>query len=92
MRKKEREAKAAERVAAKERKQQERNAATAQKSHNTLNKGKRTALKGAAKISTKRCCAPAAADAAAAEPPPLSPLTKTTTHGRKIILLGKNKS
>jgi hypothetical protein len=42
MRKKERKAKAAERVAAKEQKQQKRNAATAQKTHAKLNKGKRT--------------------------------------------------
>jgi hypothetical protein len=48
MKKKERKAKAAERVAAKEQKQQERATATAQKSHDTLNKGKRTASRSAA--------------------------------------------
>jgi hypothetical protein len=87
MKKKEREAKAAERVAAKERKQQERDAATAQKSHDTLKKGKRTVLQSEAKISTKCCRAPAAA----AGPPPRSPPTKTTTRGRKINLPGKSK-
>jgi hypothetical protein len=91
MRKEEREAKAAERVAAKERKQQERDAAIAQKSHDKLKKGKRTASQSAAKIPIKPRRAPAAAAAAAVEPPPLSPPIRTTTRGRKITLLGKYK-
>jgi hypothetical protein len=45
MRKKEHKTKAAERVAAKEQKQQKRDAATAQKTHAKLNKGKRTSHK-----------------------------------------------
>jgi hypothetical protein len=86
MRKKEREAKAAERVAAKERKQQERDAATAQKTHAKLNKGKRTASQSAAKIPRKRRCTPAAAGLL-----PPSPPINTTTRGRKINLWGRYK-
>jgi hypothetical protein len=91
MKKKEREAKAAERVAAKERKQQERATATAQKSRGTLNKGNRTASRSAAKRPTKRR---RDADAAVGEPvalPPLSPQAKTTTRGRTIKLPVKFK-
>ena len=91
MKKKEREAKAAERVAAKERKQQERATAAAQKSRDTLKKGKRTASRSAAKNLTKRC---RDADAAVGEPvapPPSSPPAKTTTRGRTIKLPEKFK-
>jgi hypothetical protein len=89
MKKKEREATSAERIAAKEQKQQECATATAQKSCNTLNKGKRTASRSAAKSPTKRR---RDADAAVGEPvapPPLSPPAKTTTRGRTIKLLGE---
>ena len=80
-----------ERVAAKERKQQERDAAIALKPHDKLKKGKRTASHSAAKIPTKRRRAPAAAAAAAAEPPPPSPPLRTTTRGRKVNLPSKYK-
>jgi hypothetical protein len=91
MKKKEREAKAAERVAAKERKQQERATATAQKSRGTLNKGKRTASRSVGRNPTKRR---RDADAAVGEPiapPPPSPPAKTTTRGRTIKLPEKFK-
>jgi hypothetical protein len=47
--KKEKDARVAERLAAKERKQQERDAATAQEPHDTANKASRTTSRGAVK-------------------------------------------
>jgi hypothetical protein len=81
-RKEEKEAKARELAASRALKQQQRDAATLQKSYDTHNKGKQTILHNANKILLKRCRVVAAASAASAEPPPLSPPAKTTTRGR----------
>jgi hypothetical protein len=89
--KEEKEAKARELAASRALKQQQRDAATSQKFHDTHKKGKRTTSHSADKIPSKRCRVVAAASAAPAEPPPPSPPAKTTTRGRQIRVPRKFK-
>jgi hypothetical protein len=89
--KEEKEAKAKELAASRALKQQQCNAATSQKSHDTHNKGKRAASRKAKKDTPKRCQVVAAASAAPVEPPPASPPTKTTTRSHQIRVPRKYK-
>jgi hypothetical protein len=73
----------AERLSAKERKQQERNAATSQKSRDTANKASRTTSRGAVKKILRGGHAHGLQEAAAAPPPPPD-LPKVTTGGQQI--------
>jgi hypothetical protein len=85
------EAKAKELAASRALRQQQRDAATSQKSHNTHNKGKRAALCKAENNTPKRCWVVAAESAAPAEPLLSSPPAKTTTRGRQIGVPHKYK-
>jgi hypothetical protein len=89
--KEEKEAKAKELAASRALKQQQRDAVTLQKSHDTHNKGKRAASRKAEKHTPKRRWVVAAASATPAEPPPPSPPAKTTTRGRQIRVPRKYK-
>jgi hypothetical protein len=72
-------------------KKQQCDAATLQKSRNTLNKGKRAASQNVALKPTKKHCIVSAASGAGVEPPPPQPPSKTTMCGRHIKVPQKFK-
>jgi hypothetical protein len=78
-------------AAARALKKQQRDAATLQKSRNTLNKGKQAASQNAALKPTKKHCIVSAASGAGVEPPPPQPPSKTTMCGRHIKVPQKFK-
>jgi hypothetical protein len=86
-----RKARAEEQAANRALKKAQSDAATAQKSRDTLNKGKRKASHKAAKNSTKRRRVVAAPSSVDAEPPVASPPPKFTTRGRNIRKPAKYK-
>jgi hypothetical protein len=84
-------ARAEELAAARALKKLQRDAATAQKSHDTSNTAKRKASHSAAKNPTKRRRVVGAASRVEAAPPPASPPPKTSARGRKIRVPAKFK-
>jgi hypothetical protein len=84
-------ARAAELATQRALKKLQRDAATAQKSHDTLNRPKRKALHSAAKDPTKRRRVVAAASRIDAGPLAASPPPKTSARGRQIKTLAKFK-
>lgn len=87
----ERKAKAAELAATRALKKQQRDAATSQKSRDTLNKGKRKASQSAAPKSTKKRCVVGAESGVDVPSPLPQPPPKTTTRGRQIKVPQKFK-
>jgi hypothetical protein len=84
-------AKAEELAAACALKKQQRNAPTAEKSHNTSNRPKQIAFSSSAKSLTKHRCVVAAASCFEGGPPPASLPLKTSTRGHQTKTPAKFK-
>jgi hypothetical protein len=80
----ERKARAAERVAARALKKQQRDAATSQKYRDTPNKGKRAASQSAVQKTAKKCRVVGAGSGVDVPLPLPEPPTKTTSRGRRV--------